>query len=1218
MEKTYFRYHMHTQYSLCDSTTFYTQYVDAVAAEGGKGICFTEHGNVFQWVAKKQYCDKKGIKYVHGMEAYLTQGTQFGKIRDNYHIVLIAKNYQGIEEINELFSKSYFKENFYSKPRITLEQFYNISDNVIITSACLGGPLARIPDTIKKLENKIVEAEETLTAQTVLYNKYVLAKDATEPKGIAKINKVQTVIDETKKQKELYQKNIEFLKNNYIKILKKCDYLEIQHHPNSKEQKEYNILLYKYAKKYNKELIAATDTHSMNSYEAECRRLLISDKMKKDITENDDFESQFDMTWKTYDELVDSFERQGALPKEVYMKAIENTNVLLDEIEDFTLDTSFKYNDIPGVEDPKKALQERINERFLEKKEKGIIPANQSKQYLNRIREEFRVLDKIGMIGFILFMSNLVSWVKEQGIPVGPCRGSVGGCLIAYIVDIIDLDPIKRNTIFSRFANEDRVELGDIDFDVPPDQRHLVFEYITQTYPLTQTAHVITFGTQKALGTIQALCRMYDIDTEECKKIKAEFKANFAKLKSEYPDLFDEYKGEDLGFGSDAEIRYIKEFAQKNGLEPESNKVKGIIKFHLSNTSNLRLKYPKLVKYYNGLFGVIVSQGMHAAGIIVAPSRINLYKSYGVMQSGEDQVISIDMDSCHDVSLVKYDILGLKQLQILRQTCEYANVKVPTSHEMNWDDQFVWEHSIDSPVGYFQFEGNYAFRLLKEYGPNRIDDLTLINAALRPSGASYRDNLIARKANHNPSEQIDDILKDNNGYLVYQEDIIRFLQDICGLTGSQADTVRRSIAHKKNDLLEKMMPQIIEGYCSKSSQPREEAIKELQTFIQIIKDSSSYMFGKNHATGYSMLGYKCVYFRTYFPAEFITGYLNSSKDLKDIQKGDSLADELDISYLNLPEVKEERAKIISQFSDKQITADDLPVYPDKVIIHRPTFGKSKGGYMFDEKTYSIYKGVGSIKDLSAISANQLYEISKEERFQNLENKTTTEKKVLFYYLVKECITNTTLNKSQLKILIKLNFFSEFGPDKTLLHIFNTIESLTNCKFDNVNRKQYKKQDLPFLEINVKILENIPHRETEKMIVDIDLDKYFESALPSFKNESFSIQERLEFEKEKTESYLTRIIGKNNYYYVDDVKVYNGKKNRPYLTLFNLKTGLFERCSIIDEKYFVNNAIVKGNILSGCKFEKVKKKTKVDGKIIETDQYKTVLSAWNKPKKYNLQ
>lgn len=1205
---TCFRYHMHSNYSLCDSTTWYQRYVDEVVKEGGKGIAFSEHGNIFEWVAKKQYCDKNGIKYVHAIEFYLTQGDKFGNIRDNYHVIAMAKNYEGVKEINTLFSLSYQKDHFYFKPRITFEDFLNISDNVITTSACLGGPLNQIPKTITSLQTKISELDDSLKALSLEYNKAVVAKNATSSKGQKKIEKITQTIQNIEKEIKQYEENIDFLKKSYIPLLKKFDYLEIQSFINSDEQKEYNKLLYKYAKKYGKQLIAATDTHSMNQYEAECRKLLIKDRFKK--AGNDlPYEDDLDLTWKTYDELVDCFERQGALPKDVYMEAIENTNKLLDQIESFELDTSFKYNDIPGVVDTKAGLQQRINEKFIDKKNRGLIPKEDTKKYLERIREEFRVLDKIGMTGFILFMSDLVTWVRSKGIPIGPCRGSVGGCLIAYICDIIDLDPIKRNTVFSRFANEDRVELGDIDIDIPPDQRHLVFEYITQCYPETQTARVITFGTQKALGTIDALCRVNNISIPEGKLIKSTFKENFEQLNRKFPEFFDEYKGDVLGFGSKPEVDCIRKYAEK--IKYDEKDLEKLVNWHLANSAELRNKYPEIVKYYNGLFGVPISQGMHAAGIIVAPSYINLYSEYGVLRNGEDQIISIDMDLCHDVSLVKYDILGLKQLQILRIACETANMKVPDSCDVDWDDAVVWKHMLDHPVGLFQFEKRNSFELLKKFHPKKIDDMTLVNAALRPSGASYRDDLISKKFNKNPSEQIDELLKDNNGYLVYQEDIIKFLQEICGLSGSQADTVRRGIAHKKEKELEESMPKIIEGYCSKSTHQREEAINEVNKFIQIIKDSSSYMFGRNHATGYSMLGYKCILFRTYFPAEFIVGYLNASKDLDDIVKGDNLASSLDISYLNDPIVRQRKVDIINQYSNLNIGVDDLPVYPKRVIIHRPTFGKSKGNYTFDPVTYSIYKGVGSVKNLSAGSADELYELAKKPQYQNIENKSDEEKKILFYQLVKDCTLNTSVKKNQLEILIKLNFFSAFGPDKTLLRIFNNIGSLTgNYKFENINNKSFKKEDIPFLPIDEEILKSISYQETDKKYQHVDMDEYFEKSLPTFKNESFSLKEQLEFEFEKAGSYLTRVNSKSPIYYIIELKTYN-KKNNPYLTLFNLKSGQEERCSVPDAKYYINNQIQEHDLITNCKFENVKKKSKVNGEYVDLGETKRVITAWIK-------
>lgn len=178
---------------------------------------------------------------------------------------------------------------------------------------------------------------------------------------------------------------------------------------------------------------------------------------------------------------------------------------------------------------------------------------------------------------------------------------------------------------------------------------------------------------------------------------------------------------------------------------------------------------------------------------------------------------------------------------------------------------------------------DYAFKLLKSFVPHKINDMSLVNAALRPSGASYRDRLLAHEINHNPSEIIDDLLKDNFGYLVFQEDTIAFLQKICGLTGSEADNIRRAIGRKQKDRLDKAMPSILEGYCTKSPKPRDVAEKEAKEFLQIIEDSSNYQFGFNHSTGYSMIGYTCAYMRYYYPHEFIAAYLNNANNEDDIK-----------------------------------------------------------------------------------------------------------------------------------------------------------------------------------------------------------------------------------------------------------------------------------------------------------------------------------------------
>ena len=718
----YVCYHLHTEQSLLDSCTNYKLYVDKAKELGQKAICFTEHGNIYSWLEKKMYCDKSGIKYLHGVECYLTKGLQ-EKIRDNYHTILIAKNYNGVKEINKLCYVATQPDHFYYKPRITFDEFLNISPNVIKISACLASPLNRMRKGMLDFEENILMA---------------------------------------------------------------YDYLEIQPHINSNEQKEYNIWLVNMSNKYHIPLIAGTDTHSLNQYKSECRTILQLAK-KIEFTNED----EFDLTYKSYDELVEMFRRQGVLSESVYINAINNTNIMADSVEDFQIDTSLKYPILYGKKD-EETLWETLRNKLRSKEDNGIIDIRQHQEYVDRINEEMRVLKKIGMTGFMLFMSEMISWCWDNNIPVGFCRGSVGGSMVAYISDIIDVNPFTWHTMFARFANEYRTEVGDIDVDISPDQRHLVYDYIINRFGTEKTAYILASGTVSDKGCIDEIGRA----------------------------LY--YRDKDSPYTLDMVKQIKKEYEQ--------------------NAEETRKKYADLFYYFDGLNGTVVSQSMHPAGIVASP--INLIENYGCFVNSEGQrILYINMEEVHESGLVKYDILGLINIQIIRDTCRLAKIPYPKSHKVNWNDENVWTDMVKSPVGIFQFGSDFAFKSLQKMSPHSINDMSLTNAALRPSGESYRDRLLNKEENKNPSEQIDKLLADNHGYLVFQEDTIKFLQEICGLSGSDADNVRRAIGRKQVDRLQAALPQILDGYCSKSNKPRKEAEQEAKAFLQIIEDSSNYQFG---------------------------------------------------------------------------------------------------------------------------------------------------------------------------------------------------------------------------------------------------------------------------------------------------------------------------------------------------------------------------------------
>ena len=816
-------------------------------------------------------CDKKGIRFIHGVEIYLTESLE-PKVRDNYHTVLLAKNLDGVKELNRLVTKSCDKDHSYYTNRISFDEFLSISDNIISTSACLSSPLNKLPED----------------------HPY------------------------------------------YLRLANKYDFLEIQPH-NHPEQVEYNRRLYELSKKIGKPLIAGTDTHSSSKYKAECRQILLDAKKK-----NYGSEDYFDLSYKTYSELKEMFVVQNALPVDVFTQAIDNTNLLYDLTEDFELDTSIKYPILYGTrEKDSEIFEERIYKMLQDKLDDGVIPKEQEAAFKEAIVEELRVFRKLKMDGFMLSMSELLSWCRENGIAVGPARGSVGGSRIAYITDVIDLNPETWGTVFSRFANEDRLEIGDIDVDVIESDRPSIFNYIINRFGKEYTARVAAFGTLQDKSAIDEIGRAL---------------ANRWKRK----------------YGDDCENPWSLSVIKKIKYEYESNPEK------------TKENYPDLFYYLDGLIDTKVSQSIHPAGMVISP--ITLDDNYGTFDKDGETCLFMDMDEAHEVGVAKYDFLVLKTVQVIRDACNYIGIPYPRSHEIDWWDQDVWEGMAKNLIAIFQFESAFAADCFKKFKPKSILDMSLVTATIRPSGSSYRNELLAHKIHKNPSDIIDELLKDNLGYLIYQEDTIMFLQKICGLSGSAADNIRRGIARKQQDRLDAAMPSILEGYCSKSNKPRDEAEEEAKEFLQIIEDSSSYQFGKNHSVAYCLLGYMCAYFRHYYPVEFLTSFLNNAANDDDINNGTAYASRVGIN------------------------------------ITMPKWGVSKGEYFFNKEKRAIAKGLSSIKFLGPKVAEELYQLA---------NKDTYDR---FIDVLRVIDQQSSLDARQLEILIKIDFFSDFGNQRELLRI----------------------------------------------------------------------------------------------------------------------------------------------------------------------------------------
>ena len=425
-----------------------------------------------------------------------------------------------------------------------------------------------------------------------------------------------------------------------------------------------------------------------------------------------------------------------------------------------------------------------------------------------------------------------------------------------------------------------------------------------------------------------------------------------------------------------------------------------------------KAKYPEVFYYFDGLKDCVVSQSQHPAGIVASPMNLTDYCGTFLGNDGQ-RILPLDMDFCHALGLIKYDILGLKTIGVIDKVCKMIGQYFPKANETDFTDQAVYNDMNQNPNTIFQFESGYAQDCFKKMGCHSIDDITLVNAALRPGGASYRDRLFKHEINDNGSEIINNILKESYGFLVYQEEITAFLQYVCGFSGSDADSIRRAIGKKDAAKIEKALPQILEGYCSKSDKPREIAEQEAKNFLQVIEDASSYMFNKNHALGYSLLTYLCGYYRHYYPVQYCTAYLMCAKNDDDLFNGQQLARDLGITL----------ESIKFRFANWDYSCD-----ADKRVIYK---GLSDVPYMSQDS----YKSLRSLY-------NKRYDVKTDITLFDIGQDNQIEPQ--FIDLLAD-LKELKVDVRQIESLIKLDYFSEFGDINYLLNILTLYKKYKTRK-----------------------------------------------------------------------------------------------------------------------------------------------------------------------------
>lgn len=906
--ENYTVYHLHSHLSNgvtnVDSVTKYDEYIDLAKEYGMSALGFSEHGSIFEWYHKKTKIEQAGMKYIHGIEAYLTS-TLEDKIRDNYHCVLIARNYEGLLELNRLVSRSFNRKDnhFYYVPRISFEELFHTSDNIIVTSACIGG----------------------------VYGK--ASKMSEESDDDHWLRDMQTFHD-------------------FMELNKHRCFLEVGHHIDNK-QRYYNKMISDIHKGSGIPLIAGTDTHCLNKIHEKGRSIL--QKAKNIYFEGED---GWDLTFKSYDELIDAYKNQATLSEKEYLNAIENTNVLADMVEEYEIDTGTKYPHI--YVNPEKIFREKVYKAIDE--HPYALKNHAREELVERVEEELDVYEKTKSIDFMLLQTYLRDWEKANGIQCGYGRGSVSGSEIAYLLGVTNMDSMRFNLNFFRFLNPSRVTNADIDTDYANEDRAKVKEFILKdrlNLDNIRSAEIITFNTIALKGAVRDVCRALYKDSE---------KVNYMTLSNMISKMID------------------------------------------NNEEEARKNYPEVFEYVDIVNGTIVSIGTHPSGVLI--SDLNLDETVGLcsISTSEYPVSMLNMKELDALMYVKLDILGLDSIGIINETCKMAGIDRITPDNVDPNDEEVWKSIRDNTAMIFQWESGSAQQYIRKLFSDKtlgiakdhnknfsfMKWMSFGNGLIRPGCASFRDNVADGEILITGFEELDEFLSTTFGRIAMQEDIMMFLVKFCGYSDAESDTVRRLIAKKYGT--EGAIQEIHDRFVSYSHDTYGQTVEKLEEIFPPIKqgilDATDYAFSWNHSDAYSFVGYIAGYLRYYYPYQFLT------------------------SALNIFEDKPEKTAAISNYAKRV-----------GIQITMPKWGISRRGYRYDEERKVIAKGLGSIKYMSAKVADELYKLSQKKKYKH------------FIDLLSDINKETSADSRQLDILIKLDFFSDFGNQRELLYIvdyFNDI------------------------------------------------------------------------------------------------------------------------------------------------------------------------------------
>ncbi len=843
--------HVHSYYSLLDGMSTIQGLVDKCLANDMPAIALTDHGNMFgckelfDYVSKKNKALKeKGLapfKPILGCEVYVAHNSLYSKKteddRSGWHLILLAKNKKGYQNLCKLISKAWI-DGYYYRPRVDKELLEKHREGLIACSACLGGEISKKADA-----DQMKEAEEA-----IMWHKSLFGEDY---------------------------------------------YIELQRHQTNKpgadtsvyeKQRTVNPLLIQLAEKTNTKIIASNDVHFVEEEHGEAHDRLICLSTGKDLDDPNRMRYTKQEWLKTPAEMAAVF---SDLPQ-----ALENTAEIVDKIEFYDINSGALMPVFPipeefGTEEQyrakfseddlrtefnkedagrfdklggyNKVLRIKLEADYLGKLayEGAKLRYNYpfSKEVQERIDFELETMKTMGFPGYFLIVQDFIQAAREMGVSVGPGRGSAAGSAVAYCLKITDIDPMRYDLLFERFLNPDRISMPDIDIDFDDDGRGEVLRWVTDKYGKERVAHIITYGTMATKSAIKDVARVQKLPLSEADRL--------TKL---IPDKFPE---------------------GKDGKAPKVN-IKNCVEHVIELKEALNSDDQNLsstLKYAGMLEGTVRQVGIHACGVIIGSDDLTNFVPLSTAKDKETNtdvlVTQYEGKVIEDVGLIKMDFLGLKTLSIIKEALKTIKKSKGIDIDIDRipiDDELTYElYSKGQTVGTFQFESAGMQKYLKELKPTQFEDLIAMNALYRPGPMQYIPSFVNRKHGREKIEYdipiMEDRLKDTYGITVYQEQVMLLSRDLAGFTRGQSDELRKAMGKKLVDKMEALKVKFIEG-ATKNGHDQ----KILEKIWADWAEFAKYAFNKSHATCYSWVSYQTAYLKAHYPGEFMAANLTRNKD----------------------------------------------------------------------------------------------------------------------------------------------------------------------------------------------------------------------------------------------------------------------------------------------------------------------------------------------------